>query len=114
MLVFDLIEPRYLSMLYQKAGDVSIVGKPLIEFIVESIDISRGIEAPHLALPGRVPKRFERYLNFYRPSPFFDHALRFHHDVDREIRSLAFSVNTILLDTERIKTDHVSSTLIVI
>src|SRR5687767_10644984 len=53
--VLDLVESGYLSMLDEKAGDVTVVGQPLIELVIEAIDVPRRVESPKLPFPSRIP-----------------------------------------------------------
>ncbi len=113
-LILDRIESRDLSVLDQKTRNISVVRQPLVKFVVKTVDVSRGVKSPHLAFAGRISKRFERDLDLDRPAPVLDHSLRFHDDIDRKIGSAALGENTILLNTERIKAEHIGTTLVVV
>ena len=61
--ILDIVEARDLAVFDQEAGNVSVVGHPLIELVVETVDVSGGVETPQLSFARRVPQRLEGYLD---------------------------------------------------
>src|SRR5712692_4035450 len=102
-----------MSFLRKVTRDVPADRKPRIQLVVKAKEVSYDMKSPQLAFACFIPQRLERNRYFDGPAVAREHAFRFHHDVNAEIRARAFGHDAVLLDAERIPTKHVSSPLIV-
>src|SRR5260370_2035629 len=102
-----------MSFLRKVTRDVPADRKPRIQLVVKAKEVSYDMKSPQLAFACFITHRLERNRYFDGPAVAREHAFRFHHDVNAEIRARAFVHDAVLLDAERIPTKDVSSPLFV-
>src|SRR5712664_1036816 len=102
-----------MSFLRKVTRDVPADRKPRIQLVVKAKEVSYDMKSPQLAFACFITQRLERNRYFDGPAVAREHAFRFHHDVNAEIRARAFGHDAVLLDAERIPTKYVRSPLVV-
>src|SRR5438552_8913678 len=102
-----------MSFLRKVTRDVPADRKPRIQLVVKAKEVSYDMKSPQLAFACFIAQRLERNRYFDGPAVVREHAFRFHHDVNAEIRAAAFGHDAVLLNSQRIPTEDICAPLIV-